>query len=173
VGDRVSSLCSGIRVLEIGTTPSLAISGHHVAVLAAVIYFALRAFALAATVRICARLILIWHYILAAGAPPPTSRAGGCRYAGARGPAFRAPSLAPALYKLTTTPVGSASPQRWVRSRRSRWRWVWRLHVRVPPATAFQLDSQKSAGAKVRIARILSLPRFGWDTDSEEEEDAA
>ena len=51
-------------------THVLAISGQHVAVLAAVIYFALRAFALAATVRLCATLILTWLYILVAGAPP-------------------------------------------------------------------------------------------------------
>ncbi len=44
--------------------------------LAAVIYFALRAFALPATVRICATLILIWLYILVAGAPPSAIRAG-------------------------------------------------------------------------------------------------
>ncbi|MDP8950386.1 MAG: ComEC family competence protein, partial [Actinomycetota bacterium] len=45
-----------------GITHVLAISGQHVAVLAAVIYFALRAFALPATVRISATLILIWVY---------------------------------------------------------------------------------------------------------------
>ncbi len=44
--------------------------------LAAVIYFALRAFPLPATVRICATLILIWLYILVAGAPPSAIRAG-------------------------------------------------------------------------------------------------
>jgi competence protein ComEC len=59
-----------------GITHVLAISGQHVAVLAAVIYFALRAFALPATVRICATLILIWLYILVAGAPPSAIRAG-------------------------------------------------------------------------------------------------
>jgi competence protein ComEC len=45
-------------------------------VLAAVIYFALQAFALPATVRICATLALIWLYILVAGAPPSAIRAG-------------------------------------------------------------------------------------------------
>jgi competence protein ComEC len=63
-------------VLEIGTTHVLAISEHHVAVLAAVIYFALRAFAVPATVRICATLTLIWLYILVAGTPPSAIRAG-------------------------------------------------------------------------------------------------
>ena len=44
--------------------------------LAAVIYFALRSFALPAPVRICATLALIWLYILIAGAPPSAIRAG-------------------------------------------------------------------------------------------------
>jgi ComEC/Rec2-related protein len=57
-------------------THVLAISGQHVAVLTTVIYFALRAFALPTTVRICATLILIWLYILVAGAPPSAIRAG-------------------------------------------------------------------------------------------------
>jgi competence protein ComEC len=59
-----------------GITHVLAISGQHVAVLAAVIYLALRTFALPAPVRICATLILIWLYILLAGAPPSALRAG-------------------------------------------------------------------------------------------------
>jgi competence protein ComEC len=45
-------------------------------VLAAAIYFALRAFTVPATVRISATLILIWLYILVAGAPPSAIRAG-------------------------------------------------------------------------------------------------
>jgi competence protein ComEC len=45
-------------------------------VLTAVIYFALRAFAVPARVRIFATLILIWLYILVAGAPPSAIRAG-------------------------------------------------------------------------------------------------
>jgi len=57
-------------------THILAISGQHVAVLAVVIYFALRAFALPATSRILLTLILIWLYILLAGAPPSAIRAG-------------------------------------------------------------------------------------------------
>ena len=44
--------------------------------LAAAIYFALRAFTVPATVRISATLILIWLYILVAGAPPSAIRAG-------------------------------------------------------------------------------------------------
>ena len=59
-----------------GITHVLAISGQHVAVLTTVIYFALRAFALPTSVRICATLILIWLYILIAGAPPSAIRAG-------------------------------------------------------------------------------------------------
>ena len=54
----------------------MAISGQHVAVLAVVIYFALRAFALPATSRILLTLALIWLYILVAGAPPSAIRAG-------------------------------------------------------------------------------------------------
>ncbi len=44
--------------------------------LAAVIYFALRAFSLPGTPRVCATLALIWLYILVAGAPPSAIRAG-------------------------------------------------------------------------------------------------
>jgi competence protein ComEC len=67
------SLLSG----DIGTiTHVLAISGQHVAVLAAVIYFALRAFVLPTRLRIPITLALIWLYILVAGAPPSAIRAG-------------------------------------------------------------------------------------------------
>ena len=59
-----------------GITHILAISGQHVAVLAALIYFTLRAFAFPATVRICATLGLLWVYIVIAGAPPSAIRAG-------------------------------------------------------------------------------------------------
>jgi competence protein ComEC len=59
-----------------GITHVLAISGQHVAVLTAVLYFALRVFALPRAVRIFATLILIWLYILVAGAPPSAIRAG-------------------------------------------------------------------------------------------------
>ena len=44
--------------------------------LAAVIYFTLRAFAFPAKVRICATLVLAWLYIIIAGAPPSAIRAG-------------------------------------------------------------------------------------------------
>jgi competence protein ComEC len=54
----------------------LAISGQHVAVLAAVIYFALRAFSVPAPSRILFTLISVWLYILLAGAPPSAIRAG-------------------------------------------------------------------------------------------------
>jgi competence protein ComEC len=62
---------------QIGTiTHVLAISGQHVAVLAAVIYFALRAFVLPAALRVGVTLGLIWLYVLVAGAPPSAIRAG-------------------------------------------------------------------------------------------------
>jgi competence protein ComEC len=54
----------------------LAISGQHVAILAAVIYFALRLFAFPATVRAGVTIGLLWPYILIAGAPPSAIRAG-------------------------------------------------------------------------------------------------
>ncbi len=44
--------------------------------LVAVIYFALRALAVAMNVRIPITLALIWVYILVAGAPPSAIRAG-------------------------------------------------------------------------------------------------
>jgi competence protein ComEC len=54
----------------------LAISGQHVAVLAAVIYFSLRTFAVPAAPRILTTLAVSWLYILVAGAPPSAIRAG-------------------------------------------------------------------------------------------------
>ena len=57
-------------------THVLAISGQHVAVLAAVIYFSLRTFPVPAATRILTTLALIWVYILVAGAPPSAIRAG-------------------------------------------------------------------------------------------------
>jgi len=53
-----------------------AISGQHVAVLAAVIYFSLRTFAVPTRLRIPITLAVIWLYILVAGAPPSAIRAG-------------------------------------------------------------------------------------------------
>ena len=44
--------------------------------LAAVVYFALRAFAVSAATRTLTTLALIWLYILVAGAPPSAIRAG-------------------------------------------------------------------------------------------------
>lgn len=59
-----------------GITHVLAISGQHVAILAAMIYFVLRAFAVPMTVRVPTTLVLIWVYIFVAGAPPSAIRAG-------------------------------------------------------------------------------------------------
>jgi competence protein ComEC len=53
----------------------LTISGQHVAVLAAVVYFTLRAFAVPAATRTLTTLGLIWLYITVAGAPPSAIRA--------------------------------------------------------------------------------------------------
>jgi competence protein ComEC len=59
-----------------GVTHVLAISGQHVAVLAAVIYFALRGLTVPLAARTSVTLVLIWLYILIAGAPPSAIRAG-------------------------------------------------------------------------------------------------
>jgi competence protein ComEC len=59
-----------------GITHVLAISGQHVAILAAMIYFALRAFVVPMTFRVPITGVLIWTYILVAGAPPSAIRAG-------------------------------------------------------------------------------------------------
>jgi competence protein ComEC len=59
-----------------GITHVLAISGQHVAILAAVIYFALRTLAVPTRPRVGVTLVLIWLYILVAGAPPSAIRAG-------------------------------------------------------------------------------------------------
>lgn len=59
-----------------GITHVLAISGQHVAVLAAMIYFLLRGFAVPMAARVPATMVLIWLYILVAGAPPSAIRAG-------------------------------------------------------------------------------------------------
>jgi competence protein ComEC len=59
-----------------GITHVLAISGQHVAIMAAVIYFALRLFAIPPTIRAGVTMGLIWLYILIAGAPPSAIRAG-------------------------------------------------------------------------------------------------
>src|ERR687890_1479661 len=57
-------------------THVLAISGQHVAILAAVIYFVLRLFAIPTAIRAGITIGLIWPYILIAGAPPSAIRAG-------------------------------------------------------------------------------------------------
>lgn len=59
-----------------GITHILAISGQHVAILAALVYFVLRGFAVPLMVRNPATLALVWLYILIAGAPPSAVRAG-------------------------------------------------------------------------------------------------
>ena len=59
-----------------GITHVLAISGQHVAILAAVIYYAVRLFAVPPTIRALVTLGLVWVYILVAGAPPSAIRAG-------------------------------------------------------------------------------------------------
>jgi competence protein ComEC len=59
-----------------GITHVLAISGQHVVILAAVIYFAIRIFAIPPTLRAGVTVGMIWLYILIAGAPPSAIRAG-------------------------------------------------------------------------------------------------
>ena len=59
-----------------GCTHVLAISGQHVALLAALIYFVLRGLAVPLVIRTTVTLALIWLYILIAGAPPSAIRAG-------------------------------------------------------------------------------------------------
>ena len=59
-----------------GITHVLAISGQHVAILAAVVFFALRMLALPPNARVAATLVLTWLYIVVAGAPPSAIRAG-------------------------------------------------------------------------------------------------
>ncbi len=57
-------------------THILAISGQHVAILTALVYFVLRGFAVPVMVRNPATLAFGWLYILIAGAPPSAVRAG-------------------------------------------------------------------------------------------------
>jgi competence protein ComEC len=59
-----------------GVTHVLAISGQHVVILAAVIYFSIRIFAVPPTIRAGVTIGLMWLYILIAGAPPSAIRAG-------------------------------------------------------------------------------------------------
>ena len=59
-----------------GITHVLAISGQHVVILAALIYFAIRIFAVPPTIRAGLTMGLMWVYILIAGAPPSAIRAG-------------------------------------------------------------------------------------------------
>jgi competence protein ComEC len=59
-----------------GVTHVLAISGQHVVILAAVIYFAICIFAIPPTIRAGVTMGLVWVYILIAGTPPSAIRAG-------------------------------------------------------------------------------------------------
>ena len=59
-----------------GITHVLAISGQHVVILAGVIYFAIRIFAIPPAIRAGLTMGLLWVYILIAGAPPSAIRAG-------------------------------------------------------------------------------------------------
>ncbi|MEJ7842026.1 MAG: ComEC/Rec2 family competence protein [Rubrobacter sp.] len=59
-----------------GVTHVLAISGQHVAVLAAVIFFGLRLLAVPPNARAGITILLAWLYIVTAGAPPSAIRAG-------------------------------------------------------------------------------------------------
>jgi len=59
-----------------GITHILAISGQHVAVLTAAVYFVLRAMAAPAPARVAGTLATVWLYIVVAGAPPSAIRAG-------------------------------------------------------------------------------------------------
>ena len=59
-----------------GITHVLAISGQHVAILAGVIYYAIRIFSVPPTIRAVVTIGLTWLYILIAGAPPSAIRAG-------------------------------------------------------------------------------------------------
>ena len=59
-----------------GVMHVLAISGQHVAVLTAMIYFVLRLLAVPTLLRNPAVLALVWLYIVVAGAPPSAIRAG-------------------------------------------------------------------------------------------------
>ena len=59
-----------------GVTHVLAISGQHVAILAAVVFFGLRLVAVPPQARAGITIGLTWLYILVAGAPPSAIRAG-------------------------------------------------------------------------------------------------
>ena len=59
-----------------GVTHVLAISGQHVAILAAVVFFGLRLAAVPPNARAGVTILLAWLYIVIAGAPPSAIRAG-------------------------------------------------------------------------------------------------
>ena len=59
-----------------GITHVLAISGQHVVILVAVIYFSIRIFSMPPPIRALVTMGFMWVYILIAGAPPSAIRAG-------------------------------------------------------------------------------------------------
>ena len=59
-----------------GVTHVLAISGQHVAILAAVVFFGLRLVAVPPDARAAITILVTWLYIVVAGAPPSAIRAG-------------------------------------------------------------------------------------------------
>jgi competence protein ComEC len=59
-----------------GITHVLAISGQHVAILAAVVFFGMRLVAVTPDARAGITILVTWLYILVAGAPPSAIRAG-------------------------------------------------------------------------------------------------
>ena len=59
-----------------GVTHVLAISGQHVAILAAVVFFGLRLVAVPPNARAGVTILVTWLYIVIAGAPPSAIRAG-------------------------------------------------------------------------------------------------
>jgi len=83
-----------------GVTHVLAISGQHVAVLAAVVFFCLRLAAVPPNARAGITILLAWLYIVVAGAPPSAIRAGvGATFVLAAGPLGRQVS---SLHFMTT-----------------------------------------------------------------------
>lgn len=68
--------CSDLSVHSGPTTHVLAISGQHVTILAAVVFFALRLVAVPPHARAGITVMLTWLYIVVAGAPPSAMRVG-------------------------------------------------------------------------------------------------
>jgi competence protein ComEC len=77
-GERPSSRALNLNPLSVyvgNRTHVLAISGQHVAILAAVVFFGLRLVAVQPHARAGITVLLTWLYILVAGAPPSAIRA--------------------------------------------------------------------------------------------------